>query len=210
MKNIRSVTTLSQKSFWVVRRLALLFSSFGAATHLAAAANVIAWGAGTIVKPSDNNDFGQSEVPSALTNAVFVSGGWRHSLSLDDNGAFSAWGDDTLGQTNLPAASNYVALACGDLFSVALAADGTLTQAGDGFYGQTQVPSGLTNVVAIACGSYHGLALKSDGAVIAWSSNSAALGTQISTKPKFQQTFQTLWPLPVAGGIHSRSDLTGR
>lgn len=179
--NIRSLATLSQNLFRAARHLTFWFCSFRAATQLAAAANVFAWGAGTIVKPSDNNDFGQSIVPANVTNAVLAVGGWRHSLALENNGSVAAWGDwgDTsLGTTNLPAASNYVALACGDLFSVALKSDGTLALAGDGYYGQTQVPPGLSNVVAIACGSYHGLALKSDGTVIAWSTNSGALGTQ--------------------------------
>src|SRR5580765_1456469 len=111
--------------------------------------NVVVWGAGTILKPSDNNDYGQSKVPANLTNATFLAGGWRHSFALRNNSALLAWGDNSLGQTNLPSTNNYVALACGDLFSVGLMADGTLAQTGDDYYGQLEVPQGLSNVVAI-------------------------------------------------------------
>lgn len=46
-----------------------------------AGTRVVAWGAGTNVNTSDNNDWGQSIVPASLTNAVLVSGGWRHSVA---------------------------------------------------------------------------------------------------------------------------------
>lgn len=146
-------------------------------TSPGATANVVAWGAGEVFKPSDNNDYGQAEIPPNLTNATFLAAGWRHSLALRDNSPLIGWGDDTLFQMDLPATNNYVALACGELFSIGLKSDGTLTESGDNYYGEIEVPPGLSNVVAIACGSYHGLALKADGTVVAWSTN-GDLGTQ--------------------------------
>jgi len=146
-----------------------LFAALLALLPPASAANqVVAWGAGVIRNTNDNNDYGQSIIPAALTNAVQVAGGWRHSLALKANGTLQGWGDDTLNQTSFPAKSNYVAIACGYLFSLALQTNGTVVAVGDDAYGQTAVPANLSNVVAVACGWYHCLALRSDGTVVAW------------------------------------------
>jgi alpha-tubulin suppressor-like RCC1 family protein len=160
------------------------------APQASAGSRVVAWGAGTIIKTSDNNDFGQSIVPATLTNAVLVAGGWRHSLALKVDGTLKGWGDDTLGQTDFPVRTNYVAIyeaiSCGYLFSLALQTNGTVVAAGDDAFGQTAVPSNLSNVVAIACGFYHSLALKADGKVVAWgpSTNAASIGID----PDYGQT----------------------
>lgn len=129
---------------------------------------VVAWGAGTTVNTSSENDYGQSIVPAGLTNAAEVAGGWRHSLAVKADGTVQGWGDDTFGQIDLPAGSNYVAAACGDLFSLALETNGMVAGAGDDFYGQIDVPENLTNAVAVAGGFYHSVALKLDGTVAAW------------------------------------------
>src|SRR6185312_1314249 len=107
-------------------RAALYLILLGTVMSRAAMSNVVCWGAGTIYKPSDNNDYGQSKVPAGLTNAAFLAAGWRHSVALRRDNTFVAWGDDQLLQTNLPPTNNYVALACGDFFSIGLKADGTL------------------------------------------------------------------------------------
>ena len=66
---------------------------------------------------------GQSIVPSNLTNAVLVAGGWQHSLALKSDGTLQGWGDDTLEQTDFPVTNgsgvliDYMAIDCGD-FSV--------------------------------------------------------------------------------------------
>jgi len=78
-----------------------------------------------------------------------------------------AWGNDTYGQTNVPAAAtNVTAIAAGYSCSLALKSDGTVIAWGQG--GQTNVPPGLSNVVAIAAGIGQSLALKSDGTLVAW------------------------------------------
>jgi alpha-tubulin suppressor-like RCC1 family protein len=145
-----------------------------------AANHVVAWGAGTNVdKSSGSENYGQSLVPAALTNAVLVAGGRWHSMALNANGTLTGWGDATLDQTNFPAGSNYASVACGQFFSLALKTSGTVVAVGDDTYGQTDVPSALSNVVAIACGWYHCLALRSDGTVVSWgtSTNPADFGT---------------------------------
>jgi len=141
---------------------------FACATAAGTGNHVVAWGAGKIYKPSDNNDYGKSIVPANLTNAVMVAAGWRHSMALKANGTLEGWGDSTLGQTNFPAGSNYISVACGDLFSVALKADGTVVTEGDNFYNQQLVPTNLNNAVSISCGFYHTLTLKADGTLAAW------------------------------------------
>jgi alpha-tubulin suppressor-like RCC1 family protein len=80
-----------------------------------------------------------------------------------------AWGDDSLGQCDVPPGlSNAVAVAGGIGFSLALRGDGSVLAWGDNSNGQTTVPPGLTNAVAIAAGPYHGLALKADGTLASW------------------------------------------
>src|SRR5215472_19061565 len=81
--------------------LALALACLPFAPRSASAGNkVVAWGAGMIIKPSDNNDFGQSIVPASLTNAVYVVGGWRHSLAVTANptNSIHGWGDNSVGQ----------------------------------------------------------------------------------------------------------------
>ncbi len=167
-----------------------LFSScflllFGIGIHANADTRVVAWGAGTVYNPSDNNDFGQSIVPANLTNAVQVAGGWRHSLALKADGTVQGWGDDTVGQINFPDSRNYMAIACGVEHSLALLNNGTVIAEGDNSYGEGDVPNGLTNVVAIASGYYHSLALESDGTVVAWGADDGV--DPIGTNPNYGQ-----------------------
>ena len=119
---------------------------------------VIAWGW---------NYFGQTTVPSGLTNVVAIAGGFSHSLALQADGAVVEWGRETVpsGLTNV------VAIAAGSSHDLALQADGTVVAWGSDFWGQTDVPPDLTNVVAIAGGGQHSLALQADGAVVAWGDN---------------------------------------
>ena len=82
-----------------------------------------------------------------------------------------AWGDNSSGQTNVPALTNVVSVAAGGDHSLALKIDGTVVAWGENGNGQTNVPTDLSNVVAVAGGGFHSLALKSDGTVAAWGYN---------------------------------------
>jgi len=167
--------------------LCLVISWLAHASAIAVATNVIAWGAGTNVSnPPDFNNYGQSIVPTNLIDAVSASGGWRHSLALLQNGKLRGWGDDTLGQIDLPIGSNFVAIACGRLHSLALRSDGTVEAFGDDFYGQVDMPTNLPNVIAISAGFFHSLALTPEGKVIAW--GLSANDTSIGTDPNYGQT----------------------
>lgn len=159
-----------QQSLKVPTIFLYILLSLGLGTISANAGNqLMAWGAGTNVSSSDNNVQGQSIVPSSLTNAVLVAGGWRHSLALRADHTLLGWGDNYFDQTTFPAGGNYISIACGYLFSVALQSNGTVVATGDfDTYGETDVPVNLSNVVAVACGWFHGLALKNDGTVVSW------------------------------------------
>jgi alpha-tubulin suppressor-like RCC1 family protein len=89
------------------------------------------------------------------------------------------WGNNTYGQTNVPASLGWVtAVAAGGFHNLALRADGTVIAWGAGSnvtvtpnLGQSRVPAGATNVMAIAAGGYHSLALQTNGAILAWGDN---------------------------------------
>ena len=129
---------------------------------------VLAWGW---------SEYGQTNVPSDLTNAVAVVAGYYHCVALRDDGTVVAWGAGTnnrsgtadLGQSMVPAGlSNVVGVAAGAYHSLALKADGTVTAWGWNASRQCSVPSNLTKVVAVAGSLHHSLALKVDGTVVGW------------------------------------------
>jgi alpha-tubulin suppressor-like RCC1 family protein len=117
-----------------------------------AATEVIAWG---------DNHYGQTDVPSGLSNVMAIAAGDYHSLALTTEGRVVQWpcfyGTD---QTPMPSdLGNVVAIAAGVYHSLALTAEGRVVVWGNNGWGQTNVPSGLGNVVAIAAGENHSLAL---------------------------------------------------
>jgi len=81
-----------------------------------------------------------------------------------------AWGYNGDGLCNVPAGTDYVAIAAGDYHCLALRSDGSLVAWGDNVYGPYNVPAG-TDYVAIAAGWDNSLALRSDGSLVAWGDN---------------------------------------
>jgi len=122
------------------------------------------------------------------------------------DGTLWAWGDNSYGQlgqgntnggytgpTQVGTATNWVAVASGNLHTVALKSDGTLWAWGDNTHGDLGLgerqqrlcePDGrssqqppirrrpTTAWVAVACGQDHTGALRSDGTLWAWGNNS--------------------------------------
>ena len=88
-------------------------------------------------------------------------------------GTVVAWGNNSNGQTNVPAGLGLVtAIAAGESHTVALTSDGAVVAWGDNSYGQTAIPADVGAVQAIAVGERHTVALKRDGTVAAWGDNS--------------------------------------
>jgi O-glycosyl hydrolase len=84
----------------------------------------------------------------------------------------AAWGDNSLGQTNVPEGlTNVTAISAGALFSLALNRDGSVAGWGYDVEGQVGIPPTLTNAIAVAGGGFHSLALRSDHTVVAWGDN---------------------------------------
>jgi alpha-tubulin suppressor-like RCC1 family protein len=86
-----------------------------------------------------------------------------------------AWGDNTYGQTNVPAGlTNVIAIAQGGMHGLALNGDNTVTAWGynytattpSNYEGQASVPAGLSNVTVIAAGYDSSLTLKNDGMIV--------------------------------------------
>ena len=124
---------------------------------------VFAWG---------GNTYGQSTVPSGLSNVTAIAAGYYHSLALLNAGMVVAWGRNNDGQTNVPPGlSNVVAVSAGCYHNLALRSDGTVVAWGRNNSGETSVPAGLSNVVAIAAGCSHSLALRDNGLIVGWGDN---------------------------------------
>ena len=163
-----------------------------------------------------NNSTTQSNVPvqvNDLTGAFYLSSisaiaaGYHHSLAAKSDGTVRAWGYNSNGELGNNSTSNsslpvqvedstgtsylrgVIAVAAGDLFSLALKSDGTVWAwgyNGEGELGNTNVPLGsrlpvqvedpsgtsyLTGITAISASGTHGLALKSDGTAWSWGGN---------------------------------------
>ncbi|MEI7908111.1 MAG: hypothetical protein WCK77_00615, partial [Verrucomicrobiota bacterium] len=112
----------------------------------------------------------------------------RKTVTLSDTGSSSqialtsvvaapakpvvAWGNNSNGQTTLPALANVAAVAAGSAHSLALLNTGTLLAWGLNDRGQTTIPGALTGVTDIAAGASHNLVRKSNGTLVAWGDNS--------------------------------------
>jgi hypothetical protein len=84
-----------------------------------------------------------------------------------------AWGKNSDGQTNVPATLGpVVAVACGEMDTVALLADGTVRVWGGRGYEGFQPPPGLSNVVRIQKGALDSFAFLADGSIVTWNSTS--------------------------------------
>ena len=122
--------------------------------------NLQAWQAG-IYSVAVSNDLGWA----ISSNAVLT-------VRLDP-GLVACWGNDTNGESTIPAgfSGGCKAIAAGGAHSLALRTNGMIFGWGDNTYGQLNVPPEATNVTAIAAGYYHNLALNADGTVTAWGGN---------------------------------------
>jgi hypothetical protein len=117
---------------------------------------------------------------------------------LKTNATVVVWGDNTHGQTNVPAGlGGVVSVAAGNDFCVALKGNGTVAAWGDNTHQQTNIPAGLSGVIAVAPGNNYCFALIGNGTVVAWGDN----GSGETNVPAFwsppAQSFDT-WPTNAA------------
>jgi len=98
---------------------------------LKADGGMVAWG---------DYSYGQTNIPSNLTNIMAISAGSCHGLALDLNRNVHAWGSwDSANEYGISVVTN-----------------------------SAVVPSGISNVVAIAAGRNHDVVLCADGTVLSW------------------------------------------
>lgn len=123
---------------------------------------VVAWG---------GNQFGQTSIPSDLSNVTAIAAGAFQGLALKRDGTIVSWGQGNPPPEGL---SNVVAIAAGGESgrNLALKKDGTVVDwpVRSVRYFST-VPPGLTNVVAIAASGSESLALRRDGTIVGWGPN---------------------------------------
>jgi parallel beta-helix repeat protein len=130
--------------------------------------------------PQTNNSLSVTNIQFSQAGyySVLVSNGFGSIIStgrvsvLGPKSFVLAWGDNSGGQTNVPADLNdVVAVAGGDFHSIALRRNGSLLGWGYNADGQTTVPTNAMRFVAIAAGGAHNLAITEAGSVVAWGRN---------------------------------------
>ncbi|HWY74409.1 MAG TPA: immunoglobulin domain-containing protein [Verrucomicrobiae bacterium] len=132
----------------------------------------IVYPAGTVACWRYDADGESTVLPGQSGGMKAIAGGSVHTMALTTNGTVVVWGDNTYGETNVPAGlSNVVSISAGAYHCMALKSNGTVVVWGSNAYGQTNVPPGLNNVISIAAGAHHCLALRADGTVVAWGYN---------------------------------------
>jgi alpha-tubulin suppressor-like RCC1 family protein len=198
LTNIKDIVTAS----WQANVSEPVFS-FSLALH--ADGTVYAWGDGrggqlglgdAAIHPSP------TQIPG-LTDVVALAAGGVHALALRGDGTVWAWGfndygelgigrmsDPVVSPTQVMALANekVIAVAAGDMHSLALTQSGALygwggsthgqagaPSPGEGQFGQIYTPMPIasdTDIVGLSAGARHSLALMKDGSVRAFGSNS--------------------------------------
>ena len=135
---------------------------------------------GELVSPAP-----ETAVPQNLTGIRQIAAGDAHAIALNPDGSVAAWGNNTSGQTTIPAGlgTSVVGVAAAGNISGVVKLDGTVQLWGAALGGVTTPPAGLTGVKQLVIGGsqsvgiYHALALKTDGSVVGWGDNSRGQAT---------------------------------
>ena len=90
----------------------------------------------------------------------------HHTCWLKDDGSVFCWGDNTFGQTTVPAGT-YKQVSVGWDFSCGLKSDGNILCWGDDYEGViTYVPAGT--FTQVSAGAYHACGLRTNGSIACW------------------------------------------
>jgi trimeric autotransporter adhesin len=183
------LTNLSPGIFYHYRMVAS--NSVG----LARGADAVAWSPAIVLNGPDplyHESHTSFVDPGAVVKVspVAIAAGGAHNLTLSFDGHVFGWGAGTTnawswpdyGQALSPAdATNVVAIAAGELHSLALRSNHTVVAWGDSFYYQTTIPASASNVVSVAAGGSRCLALRADGKVVGWGYNRYGEATGVAT-----------------------------
>jgi hypothetical protein len=103
---------------------------------------------------------------------VAVTGGSKHNLALRSDGTIVAWGDNRVGQLNVPNGpdNHFIAISTKANVSMALRSDGSITAWGPSAPVTNEVPIDY-GFVSIASGNNFGIALRIDGSIVTWGSD---------------------------------------
>lgn len=143
--------------------------------------------------------WGESKVPSGLSNIVAIAAGGITCLALKQDGSVVGWENEPKTESYgrlfvVEGLTNAVAIAAGSMpgggspmsRNIALRKDGTVFGWGrESIYKEGTPPAGLSNVIAVAAGVTHTLALTKDGTVTGWGDNGQgqAIGTPTTSDP---------------------------
>lgn len=104
-----------------------------------------------------------------------IACGYEFTACVQPDGTVAAWGDNSQGQTNVPAGlSDVIAVTCSYYNCFALKSDGTVVSWGANTNGANDIPPGLTGVIGIDSTGYGCIALKDDGTVVTWGTTSGS------------------------------------
>ena len=93
--------------------------------------------------------------------------------TLEGPSKIYAWGRNSYGEIDVPAPNtDFIAVAGGNKYSLALRANGSIVAWGLNINGQCDVPAPNTDFQEVAAGGAHSLGLKVDGSIVAWGLNS--------------------------------------
>jgi len=213
-----SHSTLEPRKIEMLSKKKIKGLAYGSGLHLAAyneSGELYTWGYNTYAQLGNGNTT-HSTVPSLVSGAlsekkiVQVSCGNHHCLALASDGEVFSWGQNNAGQVGSGSTTGQsvprrvlsaigglkvVAVACGQLSSMALLEDGELY--GWGYNGNGELGIGTNSnhhnpirvinlnkvfITQIVCGFAHCLAMTDQGDIYAWGANSyGQLGTGYKT-----------------------------
>lgn len=129
----------------------------------------------SVLRPSDIADWGRNasgQLDNPVIKPIAIAGGAEHTLALLSDGTVQAWGDNSNGETDIPAGlSGVTAIAAKSAHNLALKSDGTVVAWGFNNDGQINVPAGLSGVTRIRANGTASFAIKADGTVVSWGRN---------------------------------------
>ena len=191
----------------MVAAATLLVQSVGAGPSEASGhpQGALSWGDDFFGQLGDGGAHADRPTPVAVSGlgadsgVVAVAGGGAHSLAVRADGSVLAWGNDEFGQlgdgganadrstpvgvSGLGPGSGVVAVAAGEVHSLAVRADGSVLAWGNDEFGQlgdgganvnTSTPVGVSGlgpgggVASVVAGGAHSFAVRTDGSVLAW------------------------------------------